>query len=337
MSSALSSTILNVHPDATMRRARSAMLRGLGYAVAEAASSLEALGRLKVLRPALVLLTADASDTGIDEVVEAVRRDHHGATVLQTVERLPTKEPSLQFSAAEPMRADLVLAEPVQPEALLSAMKALLRLGTTERALASARSVEAVDRFAIDFVHDFNNLITAIAGNLELILARPGDARCVRWAENALEAAQQASRLTSQRLRPASSPDAGVPPAEPAARPRGGRILIVDDETHVRSYMADLLLGLGYDTLEADGGASALAALETRVPDLMIVDFAMPGMTGAELALRVLGRAPEARILFMTGHADTVALDSIGPDVPILKKPFRSEDLAAAVQEALSA
>src|SRR3954454_2518866 len=245
MSSALSSTILNVHPDATMRRARSAMLRGLGYAVAEAASSLEALGRLKVLRPALVLLTADASDTGIDEVVEAVRRDHHGATVLQTVERLPTKEPSLQFSAAEPMRADLVLAEPVQPEALLSAMKALLRLGTTERALASARSVEAVDRFAIDFVHDFNNLITAIAGNLELILARPGDARCVRWAENALEAAQQASRLTSQRLRPASSPDAGVPPAEPAARPRGGRILIVDDETHVRSYMADLLLGLG--------------------------------------------------------------------------------------------
>jgi CheY-like chemotaxis protein len=193
---------------------------------------------------------------------------------------------------------------------------------------------------AASFLHDLANLLTAISGSLELILARPDDERRERWVRNALEAAAQAALLASKHhFLPFEPPgksasenaDAPIPPA---ARPHG-RILIVDDESSVRRFVSDLLAAIGYEPYEAEGGAAALAAIESGMPDLFIVDFTMPGMTGAEFALRLLGRAPEARILFMTGHRDEAPMGAVDPDIPIIKKPFRSSELAAAVREAL--
>ena len=58
-------------------------------------------------------------------------------------------------------------------------------------------------------------------------------------------------------------------------------------------------------------------------------------MTGAEFALRLLGRDPGARILFMSGRGDAAAMNAVDPDIAILRKPFHSADLAKAVREAL--
>jgi CheY-like chemotaxis protein len=192
-----------------------------------------------------------------------------------------------------------------------------------------------------DFLHDLANLLTAISGSLELILSRPGDVRHERWARNALEAAEQAAHLAEKHHLTVLE---GMPPAlqeddlaelRPVEGPRR-RIMVVDDEKSVRRTVADILLALGHEPVEAEGGAAALDKLDDTVPDLFIVDFAMPGMTGAEFALSLLGRAPEARILFMSGgRGDRAKMSAVDPEIPILKKPFHSTDLAAAVAAAL--
>ena len=196
-----------------------------------------------------------------------------------------------------------------------------------------------------DFLHDLANLLTAISGSLELILSRPDDAKRERWVRNALEAAELAAQLAAKHhlavLQAPGMEDAGshtieLPAREEGAAPRS-RILVVDDEDSVRSYVAELLSALGYEVIEAAGGAAALGAIKGVLPDLFIVDFAMPSMTGAEFALRLLGRIPNARILFMSGAEDTAAMGAVDPDIPILRKPFRSADLAAAICEALKA
>ncbi len=193
-----------------------------------------------------------------------------------------------------------------------------------------------------DFLHDLANLLTAISGCLELILSRPEDARREGWARNALDAAEQAAQLASKHhLAPRGLlQDLEEHIAIPALQPQTStvprrRILVVDDEMSVRRYLAEVLAALGYETLEADGGASAIAMLGDRLPDLFIVDFAMPGMTGAEVALRRLGRVPEARVLFMSGLGDAAAMGAVDPEIPILRKPFRAADLAAAVRGVL--
>jgi CheY-like chemotaxis protein len=195
-----------------------------------------------------------------------------------------------------------------------------------------------------DFLHDLANLLTAISGSLELILSRPGDERHERWARNALEAAEQAAHLaekhhlTQVEAEPVpGAVDARLPRLARASGPRR-RILVVDDEKSVRRTVADILLALGHEPVEAEGGVAALALIgEAPLPDLFIIDFAMPGMTGAELALSLLGRAPQARILFMSGgRGDRAVMQAIDPTIPILRKPFHSSDLAASVAAALA-
>ena len=66
---------------------------------------------------------------------------------------------------------------------------------------------------------------------------------------------------------------------------------MVDDDEDVREFLADALVSLGHRVETLAGGEAALAALDEGAPDLVLVDFAMPGMNGAELA-RAVARAP---------------------------------------------
>jgi len=66
----------------------------------------------------------------------------------------------------------------------------------------------------------------------------------------------------------------------------------------------------------------------------LLIDFAMPGMNGAEVAREVHARRPELPVLFVTGFADTDALAMAGGD-EILRKPFVEKDLAAKLKAAL--
>ena len=112
----------------------------------------------------------------------------------------------------------------------------------------------------------------------------------------------------------------------------GGTVLVVDDEPAVRGLACEALELLGYRVLEADSGAMALDMLETVRPDLMLFDYAMPTMNGAELAHLARQRFPDVPIVFASGYADTDQVEAaLGGEATILRKPFDMDTLARAV------
>lgn len=136
------------------------------------------------------------------------------------------------------------------------------------------------------------------------------------------------------RLEP---PDRSI--ARKRASPPGasrGRLLLVDDDSAVREVTAAVLNDLGYSVLEAGSGGAALDLLE-RQPDidLVIVDFAMPGMDGVEVAQRMKQQRPALPILFITGFVDHAVLAGVG-EAEIIGKPFTLADLADKVAIALT-
>jgi len=133
-----------------------------------------------------------------------------------------------------------------------------------------------------------------------------------------------------------------APQREPAAassastRHAHRRVLVVDDDRAVREVTAGLLTDLGYGVIEAGSGGAALEVLDQdQAVDLLLLDFAMPGMNGAELAREARMRRPDLPILFVTGYADTEALPPVDRE-GVLRKPFRQEDLAERLQAVLA-
>jgi signal transduction histidine kinase len=124
------------------------------------------------------------------------------------------------------------------------------------------------------------------------------------------------------------------PDGRQAAPPRGDGtavVLLVDDDSAVREITATLLLELGYQVVETGSGGAALEILQARRDiDLMLLDFAMPGMNGAEVAREARVRRPDLPIIFVTGYADTEALAQAG-ECGIIQKPFRDYELASKI------
>ena len=108
--------------------------------------------------------------------------------------------------------------------------------------------------------------------------------------------------------------------------------MVVDDDADVRIFLADILADLGHRVDTLDCAEAALAALAAGAPDLVLIDFAMPGMNGAELAREARRLHPGLPIVFVTGFAESDQLESaLGSDVPVLRKPFGIDELAAVV------
>lgn len=128
----------------------------------------------------------------------------------------------------------------------------------------------------------------------------------------------------------ASAAQADAPAAKPSETSGGLRILLVDDDGQVRSTAAAMLEEMGHAVIALDSGPAALGVLAGGDGvDLLVADFAMPGMTGGELATRAVAARPGLRVLLMTGYAEAAAL----PDaVPVLRKPFALTELAQAVR-----
>jgi signal transduction histidine kinase/ActR/RegA family two-component response regulator len=113
-------------------------------------------------------------------------------------------------------------------------------------------------------------------------------------------------------------------------------ILVVDDDGDVRALVCDTLEMLGYRVLAADSGQAALAVLDRTRPDLVLMDFAMPGMNGAEAAGLARQRWSEMPIVFASGYADTAAVENaLGGQAVILRKPFDMDELATTLATAL--
>jgi signal transduction histidine kinase len=124
--------------------------------------------------------------------------------------------------------------------------------------------------------------------------------------------------------------------AEASHMSRGSEtVLIVDDDPDVREIMSVVLSDLGYQVKEAGDGETALDILKAGRPDLLVLDFGMPGANGAEVATIARLQNDGLRILFVSGYSDTSAIENAVGNVLLLHKPFRPAEFAAAVRSSL--
>jgi signal transduction histidine kinase/ActR/RegA family two-component response regulator len=128
---------------------------------------------------------------------------------------------------------------------------------------------------------------------------------------------------------------------EPAAPPifpnrvQPRKILVVEDDADVRRVIVECLGLIGYCVSEAPNGADGLAAIAREKPDLLVVDYAMPGMTGAEVISKARELVGELPVILATGYADMAAVERLAGKPAILRKPFDINSLGAAVAMAL--
>jgi signal transduction histidine kinase len=112
-------------------------------------------------------------------------------------------------------------------------------------------------------------------------------------------------------------------------------ILVVDDDPDVREIMSGVLSDLGYEVKEADNGETGLDILRDLRPDLMVLDFGMPGSNGADVAATAMQMREGLRILFVSGYSDTSAIERAVGTAALLRKPFRPAEFASAVRSLL--
>lgn len=210
-------------------------------------------------------------------------------------------------------------ARPEQPAAGDYVMVAVSDTGTgmTDEVLAKAFepffTTKAVGKGSGLGLSQVYGLAKQSGGGVRIV-TRPGSGTSVKVY---LPRARAAAAVEAPAVRPVVD-----------RKPKGAVVLLVDDDRAVREVTVGMLRDLGYGVFEAGSGGAALDLLERNVHvSLVMLDFAMPGMNGAELAREVRARRPDLPILFATGYVDASALDGIHED-QILRKPFEERDLA---------
>jgi putative nucleotidyltransferase with HDIG domain len=162
-----------------------------------------------------------------------------------------------------------------------------------------------------------------------------------RWTEHWREIAKEtrtASNLPEQDA--SSTATLSVAGADVRTTPRARktcRILVVDDEAHVRSMMAATLERQGYEVILASGGREALEAIDKDGFELILTDIVMQDGNGLALLERIHAQNPNLPVIMVTAiHDISVAIDSMRRGAyDYLLKPFEREHLVATVQRAL--
>lgn len=116
------------------------------------------------------------------------------------------------------------------------------------------------------------------------------------------------------------------------------RILVVEDEVLVAMTLCDILQEQGHEILHAVNGGAALAALELQRPDLVITDYRMPRLNGAELidTIRRDPRWSALPVLMVSAYAAPDSGATPQPAEAFIQKPFTEQALVAAVDALLS-
>lgn len=116
--------------------------------------------------------------------------------------------------------------------------------------------------------------------------------------------------------------------------------MVVDDESMARALLRLMLVRAGFDVVEAENGADALAKVAKKKPDLVLLDVMMPGMDGFEVCinLRQQDKTAEMPIIMLSARAD---LDSVNHGLKVgatkyLTKPISREILTRHVNEVLN-
>jgi two-component system, cell cycle response regulator CpdR len=107
------------------------------------------------------------------------------------------------------------------------------------------------------------------------------------------------------------------------------RILLVEDEAHLRDLVADALADFGHYPIVADNGKIALRYLEKNEFDVVVSDVSMPeGVSGIDLAEQVREKYPRSKVILVSGHA-RAQLPELPEGVVFLPKPYRMRQLIA--------
>jgi CheY-like chemotaxis protein len=192
--------------------------------------------------------------------------------------------------------------------------------------------------------HDLNNVAFVISGyaqQIEESLAKDHDLQA-----DVQQILSEIPRLTAivdriRSLDPAeattcSEPVIGEAPTKPPT-PNTRRILLVEDEPAVRDLLRHALERRGYHVDTGATGAEGLALCdELEPPDLLITDLILPGATGPVIVERLRRRAPEVKVLLMSGYAEHPLLDAAhAAGEPCLVKPFEMASFSETVARLL--
>ncbi|HYH39821.1 MAG TPA: response regulator [Azospirillum sp.] len=165
--------------------------------------------------------------------------------------------------------------------------------------------------------------LAAQSGGAVTLDTRPGDGTTVTlYLPRAPEASATATAEAEARAVAESGP---------------ATVLLVEDEALVRTATAAFLAGSGFTVLETADGAAALALLEGRdgAVDLLLTDYAMPGMTGLELLRTVRARWPALPAVMVTGYAEMPAAGPGLDGLVVVQKPYRPDELLGRLRALL--
>jgi signal transduction histidine kinase len=148
---------------------------------------------------------------------------------------------------------------------------------------------------------------------------------------------------TARLYLPRHHGEASAPPEPPQLGEahqslKGEVVLVVEDEAVVRALVIEVLVGLGYRTLEAADGGAALRILESKQRiDLLVTDVGLPVMNGRQVYDAAAQTRPGLKVLFMTGYAENAALGNgfLAPGMELITKPFSMEKLASQISRIL--
>jgi signal transduction histidine kinase len=158
------------------------------------------------------------------------------------------------------------------------------------------------------------------SGGAVQIRSKPGEGTTVElWLPQAVEPPPKAIRLKRAGL--------NIPQGR-------ANILLCDDDSDVRRFVSELLKSNGNVVREASSADAAFRILEDRAAvDLLIADYAMPGINGLEIIRQARQQQPNLKALLITGHTGVLRVGVT--DVPLLRKPFGPAELSEAVSRIL--
>jgi PAS domain S-box-containing protein len=164
----------------------------------------------------------------------------------------------------------------------------------------------------------------------------------VKQSEGAIEIRSQVGKGTSVMIylppfEAAREAQAAVPAARPV--PHGTEtVLVVEDETVVRTLIRKIIEQHGYTVVEAVSGPVALALAEQLGPiHLLVTDVVMPEMSGPELYALLTASRPDLKVLYLSGYTEEMDRSRVEQGETLLQKPFTPEELALKVREILDA
>jgi two-component system chemotaxis response regulator CheY len=120
-----------------------------------------------------------------------------------------------------------------------------------------------------------------------------------------------------------------------------GRVLVVDDEAHIRTTIKMVLTKAGYDVVEAEDGEKGIQAITSDdnplMVDMILCDMQMPKIDGVGAIAHFLSQFPSVPIVVMTGHPDIQAATKLMKQgiTDYLVKPIEKDKLLAVTEEAV--